>query len=239
MCRSSIALTLIVFAFGSFYGEPPGEPPSVSSRVTNQELKSGPQPDETLPGSFQPLNVNGPFAGRYHSLVTEYRLNPVALVFLRAPAEGIDPEVQKLLEGLDKVAEARHLETGLETFVVFLTPQARSAATEDAKDNKGNADQAKRFVDDTVNREKLVNSLKEFSAGFKRLVVTCSPVESVAQQYGLGERAEVTAVVYARHRVYSSFAFAEGQLRSEGIDNVLKGVDAMLDRLKKGQGITN
>ena len=36
-----------------------------------QDLKSGPQPTQAVPGSFQPFNVNGPFAGRQHSLVTE------------------------------------------------------------------------------------------------------------------------------------------------------------------------
>ena len=65
--------------------------------------------------------------------------------------------------------------------------------------------------------------------------MTCSPVEGLAQQYRLADQAEITVVVYARQRVFSSFAFAEGQLRTEGIDNVLKGVDAMLERLKNAK----
>jgi hypothetical protein len=216
MCSNLIALTLITIASGN---------------LEDQALKSGPQTDETLPGSFQPLNINGPFAGRHHCLVTEFRLNPVVAVFVRAQPEGVDAEVRKLLEALEKAAQNKHSDSGLETFVVFLTPQARSSATDDAK---GNADQAKALVDETVQREKLVNNLKECSSAFKRLVVTCSPVESIAQQYRLADRAEVTVVIYARHRVYFNFAFAEGQLNQDGVDRVLNGVETMLGRLTKG-----
>jgi len=205
--------------------------------LLGQETKSGPQRDETLPGAFQPLNVNGPFAGRHHSLVTEFRLNPVILVFVRAQGDDVDPEDRKLLETIDKVAEDRHADTGLESFVVFLTPRARSGATDDNKGIKDKAAYAKSLVEETIHREKLVNNLKEVSKSFKRLIVTCYPAENVAQQYRLTDRAEVTVLVYARQRVFSNFAFAEGQLNQGGIDNVLKAVDAMLDRLKKAPAL--
>jgi hypothetical protein len=198
-----------------------------------QAIKSGPQADETLPGAFQPLNINGAFAGRHHCLVTEFRLNPVALVFVRAQPDGVDPEVKKLLDALDKAADERHADTGLEAVAVFLTPLARSAATEDPKDLKGDPAQAKALVDEAINREKLLSSLKEVATSFKRLIVACGPPESVAQQYRLADRADVTVVLYARHRVFANFAFAEGQLKQEGIDNVLKSVDKMLARGKR------
>jgi hypothetical protein len=194
----------------------------------SQAIKSGPQADETLPGAFQPLNINGAFAGRHHCLVTEFRLSPVALVFVRAQPDGVDPEVKKLLDALDKAADERHVDTGLQAVAVFLTPLARDATAEDPKDLKGDPAQAKALVDEAINREKLLSGLKDVATSFKRLIVACGPPESVAQQYRLSDRADVTVVLYARHRVFANFAFAEGQLRQDGIDNVLKSVEKML-----------
>jgi hypothetical protein len=203
------------------------------SAFQGQQVKSGPQPGDTIPGAFQPLNVNGPFAGRYHCLVTDFRLSPVAMVFVRVQPDGVDPEVKKLLEALDKSVQERHADAGLESCVVFLSPQARGSATEDTKETAGNPEQAKALVEETINREKLVSTLKELSSSLKSVIVACCPAETVAQQYRLADNAEVTVVVYGRQRVFSSFAFPEGQLRQDGIDNVLKGVDAMLGALKK------
>ena len=36
---------------------------AVSCGVAQDGLKSGPQVDETIPGPFHPLNINGPRAG--------------------------------------------------------------------------------------------------------------------------------------------------------------------------------
>jgi hypothetical protein len=196
---------------------------------SGQDLKSGPQVDEMLPGSFQPLNVNnGKFAGRYHCLVCENRLSPVAMVFVKAPADGVDPEVKKLLEALDKVCDEHYLDTGLASFVVFMTPDAESGVTED------NDKDAVKIIPEAVKREKLVKSLTDFASPFKRLVVTCLPAEKVASKYKLADKAEVTVIEYARLRVFANFAFAEGQLKQDGVDKVIQGVDAMLDHLKKG-----
>ena len=189
-------------------------------------LKSGPQADETLPGAFQPLNVNGPFAGRQHCLVTQFRLSPVAVAFVRTQTKDIDPEVKKMLTALDQLASDKHADTGLDSFVVFLSPDAKSGATEAKVEATAILDEAKK-------REDLVNGLKEFAKPFKRLIVTCAPPEAIASQYRLADAAEVTVVVYASHHVFANFAFGREQLKQEGIDKVVKGVDEMLDRLKK------
>ncbi len=193
-----------------------------------QDLKSGPQVDEMLPGSFQALNVNGTSAGRYHCLVCENRLNPVAMVFVKAQAEGIDAEVKKLLEALDKVCDEHYLDTGMASFVVFMTPDAQSGVTEEP------GREAVKIIPEAIKREKLVKNLTDFSKSFKRLVVTCLPAENVAGKYKLASKAEVTVIEYARHRVFANFAFAEGQLKQDGVDKVIQGADAMLDHLKKG-----
>jgi hypothetical protein len=192
-----------------------------------QELKSGPKADEMLPGAFQALNLNGAFSGRHHCLVCENRLNPVAMVFVRAQAGGVDLEVKKLLEALDKVAEEHYFDTGLASFVVFLSPHARDGTTE------GTAGDPANIIQETVDHEKLVNNLTEFAKPFKRLIVTCYPAANIAKKYSLADKAEVTVILYARHRVYRSDAFAEGQLKQDDVDNVQKGIDAMLDHLKK------
>jgi hypothetical protein len=196
-----------------------------------QDLKSGPQAGEIIPGAFQPLNLNGPFVDRNHCLVCEYRLNPVALVFVRAQPEGIDPAVKKLLEALDQVANEHYLDTGMASFVVFLTPQARSGATEAA------AGDPKAIIEEAIGREKLIKNLSDFAKSFKRVIVTCYPAENVAPKYRLADKAEVTVLVYARHRVFANFAFAEGQLKQDGVDKVVQGVEAMLERLKKSPGV--
>jgi hypothetical protein len=204
-----------------------------------QDVKSGPQADEAMPGSFQPLNINGPFADRYHCLITEFRLNPGICVFVRArkdsPDAEIDPEVKKLLEAVDKKLQEEFEDTGLQSVVVFLSDFARAAATEDRDGDP------KALVKETANREKLVNHLREFAKSFKRLIVATMPEDNIRKKgkadptvdYRLDDKAEVTVLVYARHRVYSNFAFAEGKLNEAGVTGILKGVDDMLARLKK------
>jgi hypothetical protein len=193
-----------------------------------------------IPGSFQPLNLNGAFKGRQHCLVCENRLNPVALVFVKAHPEGVDPQVKKLLEALDRACEEHYLDTGMASFVVFLSPDARTGATQEAsKDgdkvlgDKEKKDAALKVREEAVRREKLVHILTELSKPFKRVIVTCMPPEKLPAEYKLSDKAEVTIIEYARHQVFSNFAFAEGKLNQEGIDKALQAVDGMLERLKK------
>ncbi len=193
-----------------------------------QQIKSGPQVDETMPGAIQALNVTGPFAGRYHCLVCEYRLYPVALVFVKARPDGITPEVKKLLEALDAAAVEHHDNTGMEAFLVYVTPLARSGATVDKTDNPEDA------IPETAKREKLVAELGEFGKSFKRLVVTTIPPENIKDKYKLDDSAEVTVILYARHRVYNNYAFAEDTLKQADTDRILQGVTALLDRLRTG-----
>src|SRR3989442_11098949 len=91
-----------------------------------QGLKSGPQPGSMIPGSFAPMNVNGPKGGRPHCLVCEYVLQPVAIVFAREPAQGKDQGLNELLQKLDE-AIARHQDAAFASFVVFLSPDAQSS----------------------------------------------------------------------------------------------------------------
>jgi hypothetical protein len=192
-----------------------------------QDIKSGPQRDDLLPASFQPLNLNGEFKDRHHCLVCQFRINPVALVFVKQSGTKIDPEVKKLLESLEALVKEHFEDTGFSSFVVFVTPDAKNSISE------GKGGKEADLVKEAILREKLYVSLKEDAAKQTKVIWTMYPAESLAK-YRLSDKAEVTVLLYARHRVMHNFTFGEGQLKEEGIAQVRKGVDDMLERVTKG-----
>ena len=78
-------------------------------------VKSGPQPGERMPGSFRPLHITGPDAGKRVCLYCKYAARPVALVFARE----LTPAVADLLARIDAATTARR-DAGLASFTVFL-----------------------------------------------------------------------------------------------------------------------
>jgi hypothetical protein len=60
------------------------------------ELRSGPQVGATVPGPFEPLNLNGPDAGDESCLYCRYGNIPVAMVFAPKPSEGLSKLVREL-----------------------------------------------------------------------------------------------------------------------------------------------
>jgi hypothetical protein len=80
-----------------------------------EPLKAGLQPGEHLPGIFEPLNVNGEFAGQKHCLVCENGLNPVVMIFAR----DVNDPLVRLVGKLDAAATT-HRKQELGSFVVFL-----------------------------------------------------------------------------------------------------------------------
>src|SRR5438552_17811974 len=81
-----------------------------------EPLKSGPQPGEELPSSFEPLVVTGEYAGTNHCLVCENGLNPCVMIFARNASEPL----LRLLSKID-AACAKHRVEGLGSFAVFLS----------------------------------------------------------------------------------------------------------------------
>ena len=65
--------------------------------VAQQNLKSGPQIGEDVPGPYHPLNVTGPFAGQKKCLFCQHGANPVAVVFARE----VTPQVAELIKKLE------------------------------------------------------------------------------------------------------------------------------------------
>lgn len=97
--------------------------------TADENLKSGPQVGQTVPGPFHPLNVTGQWAGEKHCLYCEHGSNPVAMVFARS----VSPGLTKLVKELDR-ATAQNKKKAMGSFVVFLD------------DNEGLADQLKQLA---------------------------------------------------------------------------------------------
>jgi hypothetical protein len=208
----------------------------LASQGDAQEIKSGPQRDDLLPGAFQPLNLNGEFKERQHCLVCQFRINPVALVFVRqsATVEGqdpkVNPELKKLLDMVESQVKEHYDDTGFSCFVVFVTPDAKSSVSE------GKGDKNTDLIKEAKLREKLYFTLKEEAAKYTKVIWTMYPGDSL-EKYRLSKEAEFTVILYARHRVMHNFTFADGALKDEGIAQVRKGIDDMLERVKKGPAV--
>lgn len=79
------------------------------------ELKSGPQPGDTVPGPFHPLNINGLYAGKEACLYCMAGDSPVVAIFARNPD---DAALKKLISAVED-ATTRHAKAELTGFVVF------------------------------------------------------------------------------------------------------------------------
>jgi hypothetical protein len=79
------------------------------------DLKSGPQAGEKVPGPFHPVNVTGEHKGEKFCLFCVNGENPVAMVFARETS----PELTKLIKKLDETT-AKNSSKSMGSFVVFL-----------------------------------------------------------------------------------------------------------------------
>ena len=84
------------------------------------DVKSGPQVGSTLPGPFEPLNLNGPDAGDESCLFCKYGNSPVVMVFASKPSE----KLHKLVGELETAAAAAKGEVG--ACLVVTDPSAAS-----------------------------------------------------------------------------------------------------------------
>lgn len=169
-----------------------------------EDLKSGPQPGEMLPGAFHPYNVTGNFPDRPHCLVCEYGLLPVAMVFARElPAP--DGPLVKLLQGLDNAC-VRSKGGELHAFAVFLNDDSQ----------------------DVDARRPLVKRLRDLAeaAKLQKLVLALDTAEG-PKDYKLNKEADVTVVIYAKQKVEANFAFRKDALSDEAIKNVVAAAEKL------------
>jgi hypothetical protein len=79
-------------------------------------IKSGPQVGDTVPGPFEPLNINGAHAGEKFCQYCINGNNPVAMVFARDVSE----PVTKLIKEID-AATVKNADAKMGSFFVFLS----------------------------------------------------------------------------------------------------------------------
>jgi hypothetical protein len=72
------------------------------------EFASGPPVGSKLPGTFEPLNINGPDAGTDQCIVCKYLNSPVVMVFARQPG----PAVANLVAKLEQAAQGAKRSVG-------------------------------------------------------------------------------------------------------------------------------
>ena len=96
------------------------------------DVKSGPQVGSTLPGPFEPLNLNGPDAGDECCLFCKYGNSPVVMVFASKPSE----KLYKLVGELEKAATAATGEVGACLVVTDPSAGAQKALKTFADDAK-------------------------------------------------------------------------------------------------------
>src|SRR5262249_32505563 len=164
-----------------------------------ETVKSGPQVGDMIPGPFHVINVNGEHAGNPHCLVCEYGLDPVMAIFARQRSEAL----KSLLEKADAVLE-RQRGPRLRGFAVILSDD---------------------FVKEE-SRKKLMKDVAEWATEFKRVVVSIDG-PSGPEKYNLNKDADLTVLLYRKHKVFANFAFAKDEFKDTDIEMILAAVDKM------------
>src|ERR1700730_3112840 len=89
---------------------------SIGLALAAENIKSGPQVGDEVPGPFHPMNVTGPNAGEKVCLYCKNGTNPVAMIFARE----MSAPLIKLIKKID-TATAKHEDAKMGSFVVFLS----------------------------------------------------------------------------------------------------------------------
>jgi hypothetical protein len=162
-----------------------------------------PKPGSLIPGPFHVLNVTGPRAGRYHSLVVRYGLQPVIAVFIQ-PNSG--KEIDVWLNNLDKQQPLGTLVNKLHE-VGATNPDALLGAF---------------AVFSTTPEEELAvrNRQMKYPEDF-RVVMTVADelrqkgMEAWKMKAGDGSDPEVAVVLYDKHKVLKTWTFTKDKPMTE------------------------
>ena len=171
-----------------------------------------PAPGSEIPGPFHVLNVTGPKVGsregRYHSLVVRYGLSPVVAVFVRPQASGAS--IEEWVKNLD---DGQPLATLLKKVdqVKVENPDAIVGAF------------AVYTADTNTEEEQLKNKLKSLpeKLGLEYMV---QAVADDIRQKGMeawkikaegGAEAEVSVVLYHKHKVVQVWTFTKDKPLTE------------------------
>src|SRR5262249_10956317 len=139
------------------------------------------KPGDDLPGTFQPYNVNGKNKGRFHCLVCQHGLNPVAAVFVKGTdnLEGVGA----LLQALDAAAmNKKNEKAGLAAFAIFIDEQLPDVVGNDDK------------------REELAKKLDDIAGKLDRVVLALEGRGNL-EKYQLNPDAEGTLLLYNKLKI--------------------------------------
>jgi hypothetical protein len=181
------------------------------SPAADSDKVAFPKKGSAIPGSFSPFVINakgadGKPVARRHSLVTQFGLKPVVLVFAHNNALK-DKAVFDFLAKLDKaVGEGKEVE--LRGGVVFLCF--------DSKRDKEDIS-AKELLEVDQERDTLVAALKEKTEGLKNLLVGIDDPKG-PKGYGIGKKDYVTVILYYKYRVVTSHVYRIGDDDESGFN---------------------
>jgi hypothetical protein len=168
-----------------------------------EQLKSGPQPGDTIPGPFHYLNVNGPHAGNPHCLVCEFGLRPAVLVFARESPSDKAP-LAVLLQKLDEAVD-RYKNAELRAGVVVLNDDFTKAET----------------------RKDVVTKWESSAKDLKHVVIAVDG-QAGPKEYKIDKDADVTVVLYNQHKVVANFASAKDKLTDKEVTAIMAAVSKMI-----------
>jgi hypothetical protein len=169
-----------------------------------------------LPGPFHPYNATGPYARKFHCLLTQAGLDPLVLVFVREvePADRLKDLFTALENAVAKNPGARLL-----CGVVFLTDALPEVVGEsDAIDDQ---------------REVLENRLKQLAEGWGlKHVVLCLDSPKDVANYELKEDA-VTIVLVNKARVVGLESLSKDGLTAEKVQALVAELAEKLGAKRK------
>src|SRR5262249_29652139 len=169
-----------------------------AATTEKDDLKSGPQAGDNLPGPFLSLVVHSgepDLAGKKNDFVEMYGQAPVVLVFARAMTKPLTRLVNKL------DAEAgKHKSAKLSIVVVMLSD-------EDALENN-------------------LKEYGEMQ-GIKHVHLAIMEPDG-PKRYKLSKEAEVTVLLYKRRKVEANHTFKRGELGEEGLESILADVPKII-----------
>jgi hypothetical protein len=196
------------------------------AHADDEAFKSGPQPGTRrkpnfVPGTFQVWMVTGPQAIRYHSVVGEHGLNPVALVFV----PDVDPEDKVLcdfLKGLDELT-VKHPDARFGVATIILNDGGFRDALE-----KDDADFSKRLADTARIKDDLEAKLRELAKTLElKKVVFCLDTKTGPKDYELSPDAQITILVYNKHQILQNFT-SKDKLTKESADKLLAEIEKLV-----------
>jgi hypothetical protein len=172
-----------------------------SAFQAGEQIKSGPQAGEPIPGPFHFLNINGAYAGDPHCLVCEYGNKPVGAVFARSLPETGKP-LATLLQKLDETV-GKNQASEFRGFCAFLSPDY---ATEDT-------------------RKTLVQNLENAAKELKQFIL-CVGADS-PDKYNINKDADVTVILYHNHKVVANFAYEKDKLGDKDVAAIVAAFQKM------------